>query len=75
MKLQNTRRQRLIVAALLDQRNSDPGDVRRARDAEFEQRLFGLRLSEMMFPNHRRDDIGDFCVANYLPKLNMMHWN
>jgi hypothetical protein len=26
-----------------------------------------------MSAHHRKDGMGDFCVANYLPKLNMMH--
>jgi hypothetical protein len=51
----------------------DSGDVRGARNMQFEQELLGLFLGETMSAYDWRDRTGDFCVADYLSKLDMVH--
>jgi hypothetical protein len=51
----------------------DSGDVCGARNTQFEQEFFGLFLGETVSAYNWRDRIGDFCVADYLAKLDTMH--
>ena len=51
----------------------DSGDVCCARNTQFEQEFFGLFLGETVSAYDWRDRIGDFCVADYLAELDMVH--
>jgi hypothetical protein len=51
----------------------DSGDVCRARNTQFEQEFLGLFRRETVSAYDWRDRIGDFCVADYLAELDMVH--
>jgi hypothetical protein len=51
----------------------DSGDVCRARNTQFEQEFLGLFRGETVSAYDWRDRIGDFCVADYLAELDMVH--
>ena len=53
--------------------NADPGNVCAARNAQFEQGFFDLSFGETMSAHHSEDDVGDFCVADYLVEQNVVH--
>jgi len=40
---------------------------------QFEQGILCLFFGEMMSAHDRRDDVGDFCVADYLAELDQVH--
>jgi len=49
------------------------GDVCGARNTQFEQEFLGLFRVETVSAYDWRDRIGDFCVADYLAELDMVH--
>ena len=51
----------------------DPGDVCGARNTQFEQEFFGLFGAETVSAYDWTDRIGDFCVAEYVAELDMVH--
>ena len=51
----------------------DSGDVCGARNTQFEQEFFGVFRAETVSAYNWRDRIGDFCVADYLAELDMVH--
>ncbi len=51
----------------------DLGDVCSARNKQFEQQFLGLFRAETVSVYDWRDRIGDFCVADYLAELDMVH--
>jgi len=51
----------------------DLGDVCGARNTQFEQEFFGVFRAETVSAYNWRDRIGDFCVADYLAELDMVH--
>jgi hypothetical protein len=51
----------------------DSGDVCGARNTQCEQEFLRLFLGETMAAYRWRDRIGDFCVADYLSKLDTVH--
>jgi hypothetical protein len=51
----------------------DLGDVCGARNTQFEQEFLGLFRVETVSAYDWRDRIGDFCVADYLAELDMVH--
>jgi hypothetical protein len=51
----------------------DLGDVCGARNTQFEQEFLGLFRAETVSAYDWRDRMGDFCVADYLAKLDTVH--
>ena len=51
----------------------DSGDLCGARNTQFEQEFLDLFRAETVSAYDWRDRIGDFCVADYLAELHMMH--
>jgi hypothetical protein len=51
----------------------DLGDVCGARNTQFEQEFLGLFRAETVSAYDWRDRICDFCVADYLAELDMVH--
>jgi hypothetical protein len=62
-----------LLRAVNDQTMRDLGDVCGARNTQFEQEFFGLFLGETVSAYDWRDRMGDFCVADYLAELDMVH--
>jgi hypothetical protein len=51
----------------------DSGDVCGARNTQFDQESLGLFLGKTVSAYNWRDHIGDFCVAEYLAELDIVH--